>query len=175
MHTSDNFNKVCMLKDITNHNYQNIEKLNDEREQIRYKVDSQYTQARKMLARTEEEGQNVSMRLYEDLEILKRENEEISQTMKYHLSELDKITRENTELFDQLENKMNQIRHLEAYLKRMDEDTQEKGEKLYSDLCQRRQNNVDLQSTVTEIVADIKQLQKLIVKKEEEINKLSIQ
>lgn len=134
MHTSDTFNKVCLLKDITNYNYQNTQALNKEREQFRSKSDSQYTQARKMLVKAEEDGQNISMRLYEDLEILKRENDELSQTMKYHLSQLDSITRENTELFDQLENKMNQIRHLEAYHKRMDAETHDKGEKLYSDL-----------------------------------------
>ena len=66
-----NFSWNRVLKDITNSNQNKYDTLTKENEEIKCNIDNQYLQTRKSLLKAEENGANVSMSIFHELEDLK--------------------------------------------------------------------------------------------------------
>lgn len=91
------------------------------------------------------------------------------------LIELDTLTGENKILFDQLDAKVIRENHLQAHIKSMNHGVQEEGNRMYTKLCRKQKQNEEFEATLSNLQTEIAKLTKLVVKKEEEANKLSAQ
>lgn len=101
--------------------------------------------ARSLLIEAEENGCEVSIRMLNELEDLKKDNHYKVHRLENLLIELESVTCENRTLIEKLDAKVRRVQHLEVYLKNMEKSQSQKGEKVISTLNKKQAQNSDLQ------------------------------
>jgi CRISPR/Cas system-associated protein Csm6 len=151
-----NFAKDGVLKDVTNLGEDDLHKLNIENDKMRSDIETQYIKARKLLSVAEQDGHDISICLYKELEDLRKDNQEKVYKLETLLSQFDTTTNDNKAMVEQLDSKVKRVQHLEAYLVNFESVMQDKGDMLYSGLCKKRQQNTDSQVTLLELQNEVK-------------------
>jgi hypothetical protein len=164
-----------VLKDVTNFDLQDFRTLTEENDMMRSNIEDQYLKARSLLIEAEKNGWEVSIRMLNELDDLKKDNHHKVHRLENLLIDLESVTCENRTLIEKLDSKVRRVQHLQVYLKNMEKSQSKIGEKVLSTLNRKQNQNSDLQWRIEELKAEIDCLSKKSASLDKKASSLSSQ
>ncbi|CAI2370290.1 unnamed protein product [Moneuplotes crassus] len=158
VNSPQNYRSSPYINEVIDYPSTPLETLAQESIEIKENIETQYSNAKRCLLQVQNEGTEVSMSIFNDLENLKKENSDRVKHLEDLLAELEEITGGTSFIFEQLDSKVKRIQHLESYLLNMESQMRSKGDKMYAEICKKRKANAEIRLEMDQLSIEISKL-----------------